>query len=98
MSAQNKWSEAEAHELKRMLRHGATTKDIAETLGRTIKSVEHRIALEQVQAEQCLKGAKALRNAAHLIPKPFVHQSFISRLCGDPAPGRSALDQKRGAA
>lgn len=92
--AQTKWTQHEIYELRRLLKRGLTQEEIAVRLQRSYKSVQHRIGLEP-DLNSYVKGAKAAALAAHLIPKPYRHDDFTARFCGDPPPDRSALAQRQ---
>lgn len=91
MNADRKiWTEEEWATLRRMRDAGESWAAIDQALGRPAKCSrskwENERAKERTRTD---KSARALR------PLHAEHQSLIAAFCGDPLPGRSALDRKR---
>ena len=96
-----KWTLQAEEDLVRMrFIDGKTTKEIAEIMGRTISGIQAR--LEFIDARKA--RGKPFVPAHRLIPEPLIvdrdrralaPRPLTSWLCGDPAPGQSALDKKQ---
>lgn len=94
------WSNAEDAELERRCDAGEPFDVVGHDLGRTRHACKQRYntlkrpnttiaAVKTDPREAALAEAQRLRQA------PPVHDSVTAWFCGDPLPGRSALDQKR---
>lgn len=87
------WTEEEWTELKRLRADGVAWTEIDKALGRQPKSSrskwENEHAKERVRADRAVAASK---------PAPAEHHSLTAAFCGDPLPGRSALDRKRAGA
>lgn len=88
----DKWTLAQ-----QMKRDGATLSKIAKAVGLTVSQVDYRFRNEFI-AQQTIE--RRARDAAVMVEADgrldaAARQSLTAQLCGDPIPGRSALDQKR---
>ena len=91
------WSEGEVAKLQAMLANGEDLEAIADATGRTRQSVENKMR-DLGLAPRAWGGARVVAEAKHLIPPRPVYRSLTSVMMGDPPVGRSALDQRSGAA
>lgn len=96
------WTHAEISKLRAMHARGSTKEQIADALGRPLAGVDSKarsLALywrKDKSAGWRTSDAELLQQAKRLIPPSTRHGSLTAFIMGDPPPGRSALDQKRG--
>lgn len=88
--ARRPWTEEDWATLKRMHAEGKTWSEIDKALGRP-----PRRSRSKWENERGKERVRADRAAAATRLAPAEHQSLTAAFCGDPLPGRSALDRKR---
>lgn len=80
------WAPEELDRLMTLRSSGTSIDDISEILGRTREAVINRLA--------SLTSLMPKRVAEPERVPLFIHSNLTARVCGDPPPGRSALDQR----
>ncbi len=84
------WTDEDWTALQRMHAEGKSWVEIDKALGRTPRTSrskwENERGKERIRADKAAGASK---------PAPAEHQSLTAAFCGDPLPGRSALDQLR---
>lgn len=93
------WTEEDSQQLIELAESGKSAIEIGDIMGRKASTIRAhaknlRLQLERPKRVRSNMGA----SVAPLPPAPAVHRSRTARLFGDPPIGRSALDQKMGAA
>lgn len=83
------WTEEDWNTLKRMHAAGEPWSAIDRALGRSPRT--SRSKWENERGKERVRADKA---AAACKPTPAEHRSLTAAFCGDPLPGRSALDRK----
>lgn len=87
------WTEADIAELKRLHALGYTTRGIADAMGRTLAAVATKkgkvIGPKVAPYSAPTATIREWRKVQNL-----QHSSITAMLCGDPLPGRSALDRR----
>lgn len=84
------WTDEEWATLQRMRADGASWAEVDKALGRPPRC--SRSKWENEQGKIRVRAARAARAIQPACPE---HTSLTSQFCGDPLPGRSALDRKR---
>lgn len=84
------WTEEDWKTLQRLHAEGKTWSAIDKALGRP-----PRTSRSKWENERGKERVRADRAAAATKPAPAEHQSLTAAFCGDPLPGRSALDRLR---
>lgn len=94
-----RWTAAENAELLRRCDAGEPFETLAGDLGRSADACKQRYNILKRPVTVIAVGradpAVTAAEAARLRRDPPVHQSITAWFCGDPLPGRSALDQMR---
>lgn len=87
------WTEEDWIALQRLHAEGKSWAEIDKALGRP-----PRTSRSKWENERGKERVRADRAAAATKLAPAEHQSLTAAFCGDPLPGRSALDRKRNGA
>lgn len=92
------WAADELERLKELNQMGVYQRDAAEDLGRSVNAIQQQskrlgLSWKPRPAERRPMASSEAREPAIFVPT-FIHSNLTARLCGDPPPGRSALDQR----
>ena len=98
----HRWTDEQEEALEEMLRQRVRPREIAKALGKKLRAVHNKI-----QYRREIRNVSHVDTAARIYVPPHVFEERDRRiyalrdltalLCGDPAPGQSALDKKQGA-
>ncbi len=95
---QGYWGEDEFDTLLLMVSRGEDPTAIAKALGRSRQSILSKMYAEGMSQNRSTGGKGEVEAVKHLVAPRPVYTSLTAAMMGDPPLGRSALDQRGGAA
>lgn len=91
MTRAKDWSDQDIQTLVDMSAKGFTHREIGQAIGRS----HHAVAGKASNIRQLMTVKRETPKQVITVARPMSRsEAFTSRFCGDPPPGRSALDQR----
>ena len=79
---------------KKMFAEGSTSQEVADVLGVNIGALDSRIVRDRIAGKYWRPHAERPKDKQQPIKYTPDPRSNTGKLCGDPGPGRSALDKR----